>query len=178
MSALSALQMLPPLADPAPRILNAKDNGFNTNPHVVSLVCRVGHIGLDPCSNPHSLVNAEIEWSLENGHDGLAEEWECNGLVFVNPGYSNGTQGKWVRKMACEAWLGVPIIGLLQANTCTKWFRQIYDTAQAICFWYGRMEFIGGKDSTGQFSSALPYWGPNAHLFAHVFSPFGHVEIL
>ena len=44
-----------------------------------------GSIALDPCSNRHSIVSAQVEYSLPET-DGLAASWDYP-TVFVNPPY-------------------------------------------------------------------------------------------
>ena len=42
-------------------------------------------VRIDPCSNEHSIVNADIEWALPE-HDGLGKEWDYP-TIYVNPPY-------------------------------------------------------------------------------------------
>src|SRR6185503_18792450 len=70
-------------------------------------------IGLDPCSNPESVVHARVSWQLEKGDDGLTRSWTGHGLVFVNPPYGRRI-GRWTTKMRRS---GAEVIGLLPART-------------------------------------------------------------
>ncbi len=161
------------------RMLTTVSNDFNTPQIVIDPVRTIagGRIGLDPCSNPYSIVGARTEWSTENGDDGLANDWRGHGLVYFNPPYSLGQQAKWVTKAEYEADRGVEIIGLTQSRTDTRWFNRIFSSAQAVCFWHGRLGFLGGTQ-TPTFASAVSYWGEFPHLFAHVFGEHGKVVIL
>jgi hypothetical protein len=72
------------------------------------------------------------------------------------------------------AKLGYEVIALPAARTDCRWWHQDIVTADAICFWKGRMRFRGGEHGA-PFPSALPYWGPQVDKFCRVFSPHGHV---
>lgn len=72
-----------------------------------------GSIALDPCSNRHSIVNAQVEYSLPET-DGLAASWDYP-TVFVNPPYGRDrerctTIRDWLRKCAeaSGAWCRGP----------------------------------------------------------------------
>lgn len=136
----------------------------------------IGLVGLDPCSNPQSIVGATTEWSPENGEDGLAVSWQGLGPCYVNPPYARGVLNSWAAKMALEGAFGIELIGLVPARVDTQWFRPLW-CADAICFWEGRIKFLGA--STGApFPSALPYFGPRVDAFYNAFSPVGKVLIL
>jgi len=160
-----------------PALFSSENTAWNTPSPVLYRVCSTyGPVGLDPCSNPQSIVGAAVEWSLENGDDGLASPWGELGPVFCNPPYSRGVIDTWAAKMALEGALGAEIIGLIPARVDTNWFRSVY-TAQAICFWAGRIKFLGAA-SGAPFPSALPYFGPNVGRFYEAFKDAGKVLIL
>lgn len=141
---------------------SAKDD-WCTPEVVLERVRRVGDIGLDPCSNPRSIVNArhsagrarEGEW-----RDGLNMGWSGYGLVFLNPPYGRNI-GKWVVKCA-EA---DECIALLPARTDTKWFP--WDAA-SLAFWKGRLTFLG-VEHPAPFPSVLAYWGYREPSFRDAF---------
>ncbi len=130
-------------------------------------------VGLDPCSNPNSIIKALRNMSLEKGDDGLNASWQDYGLVYVNPPYGRAI-GPWIDKCAREgAKGGAEIIALVPARVDTRWFQKCWE-AQAICFWRGRLKFLGA-DQSATFPSALVYWGPRKEGFKHLFDGYGRV---
>ena len=142
-----------------------------------------GSISLDPCSNQHSIVNAEVEYQLPT-HDGLREPWDFP-TIFVNPPYgsdsSRGTRiSHWFKRIADAAAKGAGVIALVPVATNTgHWKRYVYPKAQAICFLYEpRVKFIiaGQPDTKGApMSCCVIYYGHNPQLFAQEFSRHGAV---
>ena len=58
-----------------------------------------GAVGLDPCSNNHSTVRADVEWSLPEV-DGLFPPWNYP-TIFVNPPYGRDS----MRRTSIFDWL-------------------------------------------------------------------------
>jgi len=125
---------------------------------VLTRVRFVGDIGLDPCSNDESIVGASFDFGFHD--DGLNRNWAANvrrrQLVYVNPPYGREI-GHWMRKCADEAQAGADIIALVPARTDTVWFRVCWDTAASICFWRGRLTFLGAPHPA-PFPSAAVLW--------------------
>ena len=71
----------------AGRITNSQNKHWGTPQKYVDAVMKVfdGNIRLDPCSNEHSIVNADIEYRLPDS-DGLIKSWNYP-TIFVNPPY-------------------------------------------------------------------------------------------
>ena len=162
-----------------PALLSSNNQTFNTPVNFLELVKRLGEIGLDPCSNPHSLVGARRSLSLENGDNGLTEAWDDQGLVFVNPPYGRSIPA-WVDK-ACDTWVNArgsardfECIMLIPARTDTRWFSKLLSGASALAFWRGRLTFLGASDPA-PFPSLVVYFGEWVDLFARVFEPKAHV---
>ena len=59
-----------------------------------------GTVALDPCSNHHSIVGAEMEYCLPIT-DGLVDSWDYP-TIFVNPPYGRDTK----RGTSIRDWLG------------------------------------------------------------------------
>lgn len=98
-------------------------------------------IDLDPCGAPNSLVNAYRQYLLENGEDGLKLPWDS--FSYWNPPYGREIVD-WVNKAIHEYNdRHVESIGLVPSRTDTKWFKACWEHATGICFWYGRIKFIG-----------------------------------
>jgi len=145
-----------------------------------------GEIGLDPCSNGHSIVNASRALSGPPGgvDDGLLSEWVNYQSVFANPPYSKRKSPLennlmvWTRKMKEEAELGAEIISLLKDDSSTRWMQEnVLNHAQAICHLSKRVKHIAPPDSgkktiTPNFPSCLVYWSPRLDNIRHFRTTF------
>ena len=158
-------------------LMSSGSGDWNTPEPVLKLVRRIDKIRLDPCSNGGSIVGAAVEWSVEV--NGLAQPWTSRrkGLVYVNPPYGRAV-GDWIEKIRHEASAGVEVVALLPARTDAKWWHQhVFQTAAAVCFWKGRLSFLGAP-SSAPFPSAVAYWGKRSTLFHTVFMQAGKVVLL
>lgn len=155
-----------------------------TPPKYVRAVREVfeGRIALDPCSNPHSVVEAEVEYRLPE-HDGLYSSWDFP-TIYVNPPYGadreRGTTIKdWLRRCAnAYDQRRSEVLALVPVATNTKhWKDYVFGVAAAVAFLYDtRLKFLvdgrdGGKGAP--MSCAMVYWGGNFARFEKVFSPHG-----
>ncbi len=170
----------------AGRTVNSKSHDWGTPLKYVQAVKEVfnGSIDLDPCSNKHSIVNANTEYILPK-HDGLTESWDFK-TIYINPPYgsdrSKGTTIKnWLRrcndahkKYDSEILALVPV-----ATNTTHWKYYVWGQATSICFLYDtRLRFlINGKDvgKGAPMSCAMIYWGSNYNKFFEVFRQFGAI---
>jgi phage N-6-adenine-methyltransferase len=145
-----------------------------TPPTVLARVRLVGPIALDPCTSADNPTRA-ASWSWPPAN-GLALSWlGCSdgGLIFMNPPYS--TAAAWATKAAAEAEAGCEIISLIAARPDSRWFsRLVWDSAQAVCFWRGRLRFVGAPASA-PFPSALVYHGRRPWVFEGAFADAGRV---
>jgi phage N-6-adenine-methyltransferase len=149
---------------------------WTTPEAVLDVIELVGPIALDPCSNEaaHTNKRAKASWRC----NGLTDSWHDQvhaGLVFVNPPY-NQTKA-FVAKAIEEALQGTEIILLVAARTDTKWAHSAFKSAQAVCFWEGRIRFENPPpDSEGDapsIPSMFVYWGPRRGAFMRVFQDHG-----
>lgn len=106
----------------------------------------------DPCP----LVE---NWTAGVDYDGLLAEWPCDGLIFVNPPYSQlkSTKSKigWVEKCHIESERGCTIILLIPSRTGTSYFHDvILSNHHEIEFLRGRLKFSNSK-SCAPFDSML-----------------------
>jgi hypothetical protein len=160
-------------------LLSSERADWNTPANVLDLVRQVAPIELDPCSNEGSIVGATVEYRHDCGQDGLALGWGVRGLAFVNPGYGRGI-GAWVEKCAAVALQHcdtTEIIALLPARPDTAWWQEHVVTADAVCFWRGRLTFLGAPHPA-PFPSALAFWSGRCERvgrFEDVFNPHGWV---
>lgn len=143
-----------------------------------------GTIALDPCSNPHSIVGATLEYSLPE-IDGLAASWN-HPTVFVNPPYGRDcergtTIRDWLRKCArSHSQHGVEVLALVPVATNTRhWKQYVFGAATAVAFLYDtRLRFlVNGKDGGkgAPMSCAMVYWGWQYERFEEAFIRFGAV---
>lgn len=155
----------------APALRSSSSDDWCTPQCVLDRVYRVGRVALDPCSNASSIVRAEQHIMLPQ--DGLTAPWRVDGLVYVNPPYSRLQQRKWLSR--CAAHPG-EVIALVPARTDTQAWHEFAPTADAICYWRGRLRFVDAPASA-PFPSALLYWGTEDLRFMHAFKSAGLVQM-
>lgn len=149
-----------------------------TPPIVLDVIRQVGPIILDPCASAVGFVDADIEWTGVSGSfDGLRNRWihprDKRGVVYMNPPYSE--MASWIAKARSEAGDGAEIVALIPARPDTKyWQDDIFRFANAVCFWRGRITFLGAPHPA-PFPSAVVYWGPNLRRFEAALTPNGKV---
>lgn len=131
-----------------------------------------GKIGTDPCSSAGSLVDAGLTYDLTRGEDGLKLPWMS--VAFCNPPYHR-EQGAWIRR-ARLLWIneGIESVCLIPARPDTALWQVVCLYAPAICFWAGRITFVGAP-SPAPFPSSLLYWGDRVSRFKAIFSEYGRV---
>jgi phage N-6-adenine-methyltransferase len=152
-------------------------DGWCTPVEVIDRVLRIGPIGLDPCTSAENPVDAPAFY-VGGKRNGLAETWwqeeALDGaLAYVNPPYSQ--VGAWAAKVAEEAARSVEVVTLVAARPDPRWFyRLVWDSAQAVCFWRGRLTFVGAP-GPAPFPSALVYHGRRPWAFEAAFQDAGKV---
>jgi hypothetical protein len=195
-----ALRSLPPLptsalpsalirARLAPTLARGK-NDWKSPPEFLKVVHEFDSIGLDPCGGEDDVVAAQTNFRGGSAiDDGLKIPWNGRGLVYCNPPYSaldkegnpiplydnEIVQGvaRWVEKARREATERlVEIIMLTAARPDTIWMQD--SGAARVCFWRGRLKFVGASMSA-PFPSAVLYWGVRTKRFEDVFGPHGKV---
>ena len=143
-----------------------------------------GRIELDPCSNKHSIVKAEVEYCLPKT-DGLRESWNY-GTIFINPPYGadrkRGTTIRdWLRRCAeANARHDSEVLALVPVAVNTRhWKLNVWGAATGVAFLYDtRLRFlVNGKDGGkgAPMSCAMIYWGPQYKRFEAIFLRFGAV---
>jgi hypothetical protein len=124
----------------SPALLSSDSEHWLTSPPFLDLVVEVhGRIDLDPGSNRGSIVPAAVS-AYAGEVDGLSMPWRDK--VFINPEYGVNI-GLWIDRMVdrggrmrcCE------IVALLPARVDTKWCEDVMRSADAWCFWRGRLTF-------------------------------------
>ncbi len=147
-------------------MLSSAADGWCTPPEVLAYVRELfGSIGLDPCSNGSSVVEARTAW--DSVADGLDRSWVGQGSAFVNPPYGDELP-RWIAKCRIEAAEGVEILALVPARTDTAWFRSVLSSPSHVGLWRGRIKFLGAPNAA-PFPNVAIYWGPRADEFVRVF---------
>ena len=170
----------------AGRTVNSQSQSWGTPLKYVKAIKRFfgGCIALDPCSNRHSIVQAETEFMLPH-NDGLNEDWNYP-TIYMNPPYGadreRGTTIKdWVAKWALtHQKYGSEILALVPVATNTgHWKQSVFGQARAICFLYDtRLKFLENGLDVGKgapMSCAMIYWGQNCDKFYDIFIDYGAV---
>ncbi|ABK77250.1 N-6-adenine-methyltransferase [Cenarchaeum symbiosum A] len=169
----------------AGRHSTTENKDWGTPPVYVDAVRRVlgGVICLDPCSNPRSVVGAEVEYMLP-ARDGLEEKWNYP-KIYVNPPYgadrARGTKiSDWLRRCAEAGKSGSEVLALVPVATNTShWKMHVFGRADAVCFLRDtRLRFLvdgrdGGKGAP--MACAMVYYGGNVRRFSTVFREHGAV---
>jgi site-specific DNA-methyltransferase (adenine-specific) len=162
---------------PKERVAKESDERY-TPEYVLDVARAVSPIVLDPCTTMDNRTRAEKFFCFAD--DGLKQNWyeaSHGGLIFVNPPFSKLRD--WAKKCAEEASRGCQIIGLFPGDTSTIWFQDVVSqTADAVCFWRGRIEFIRTSKAFGQAAmqpTMFPYWGPNVGFFQSAYMNHGFV---
>lgn len=151
---------------------------------VLSLVRQVAPIGLDPCTTAANHTKATRFYTRAD--DGLAREWwaDCkrSELIYVNPPYSRGQLVRWAAKMI-DGWheFHTEIIALTPCDLGTKWSTMLFQHADAMAGWRGRISFVrpdGSYDTGAKQPSLLWYFGERAKRFERVFRDHANVALL
>jgi hypothetical protein len=154
-------------------LLKSEKQDWNTPPQILELVRKVGPIGLDPATTPDNPVQA-YEFMALPKWNGLSEPWDpqlTDSLVYCNPPYGRALKD-WAARFADEGRKGCELITLTPARPDTRWWRHM-TTADVICFWRGRIKFVGAP-APAPFPSAICYWGKRPGKFAEVFDPYSN----
>lgn len=170
----------------AGRNVNTQSQSWGTPLKYVRAVTEFfgGSISLDPCSNPYSIVKAEVEFSLPET-DGLKQTWDFP-TIYVNPPYGSDKERKttiknWLAKCAlANEKYNSEVLALVPVATNTgHWKQSVFGNARAVCFLYDtRLRFLeNGLDvgSGAPMACSIIYWGNNYQRFFEIFIEFGAV---
>lgn len=144
-----------------------------TPPAVIErVVCCLGAIDLDPCSNAHEAPNVPAARHYTQRDDGLRQPWR--GRVFRSPPYGREVS-RWVQKLCQEYEAGrvTAAVALLPARTDTAWFRLL--GAYPVCFLAGRLKFSDSPKSA-PFPSTLVYLGNEPDAFTRAAGDLGDLR--
>jgi site-specific DNA-methyltransferase (adenine-specific) len=162
---------------------SSERHDWNTPDDYLGLVRSVfgGPVGLDPCSNATSRVGARVTY--DESDDGLAQDWQGRGPVFVNPPYGRALPA-WVAKVVEEGGKGAEIILLVPSRTETHWFRAARKACDALAFANRRIRFrtpeLDGQPahkSKNNAPSVTFYFGTRIERFQEVFGEGDDQEV-
>ena len=127
-----------------------RDVRFTPPDFLASLVSIFGPIDMDPCGHRDSPLIASRRFLLEEGDDGLGDDWSGR-FAFVNPPFSDVL--KWTKRAHREWAEGhVGRVALLSpVRTDSKWFHEVLVKDAAIYLLEGRLRFLlpeGGAQNT------------------------------
>lgn len=160
-----------PQAIPLTPLNSAERDKRFTPQHFLDVIARVwGSIDLDPCGHPESPVQAHRRILLQDGGDGLLDDWEGR-LVFVNPPFSRAIS--WLRR-ADEMWTARKVeivIALLPVRTDGTFFHDRLSKVCDIGFVRGRFQFARGEGqqdlaTRAPFPLMVVIWGASVKEIA------------
>lgn len=113
------------------------------------LVAPLGRFDLDPCGAPGHVL-ADRTFLLENGDDGLRDDW--SGRVWLNPPYGKLAE-PFLRRLA-DHGTGT---ALIFARTETRMFHeQVWGRASAVLFLFGRLSFLNADGVKASANAGAP----------------------
>lgn len=167
-----------PAEDPKPKPDPAGDEWYTREEHAAMVREVLGPIDLDPasCAKANAIICAARYF--DKAINGLAQSWKARN-IYLNPPYSEA--GDWV-EMLVATILAEEVedgaILLVNANTSSAWFADLWEHATALCFVRGRISFVSGEreeSKTGWSPSVYVYFGDHPERFAAVFSRIGRI---
>ncbi len=118
-----------------------RDSRFTPPDFMESIYAAFGQVDLDPCAHRLSPVIAHRRILLEDGGDGLVDDWSGR-LAFVNPPFSELL--KWLRR-AYDHWQAgnvETVVCLVPVRTDSAWFHETLSTDADIYLLQGRVRFL------------------------------------
>jgi len=156
------------------------DEEYCTPPvYIESARAVMGKFDLDPASDEMAQQNIKADNFYTVDDDGLTKEWR--GKVWMNPPYTARVINIFISKLVSHFMAGevTEAIVLTNNNTDTNWFHEAANTASAICFTSGRINFLkrDGSKSSPTNGQSFIYFGNNQEAFKEVFSQHGLVMV-
>lgn len=135
------------------------------------------NIDLDPCAGEHT-SHGDVNYRLEDGDDGLEEEWF--GTVFANPPFSY--KKEWSAKVVDEIENTDLIMFLTTDGTNVQswWHGKIAPNADYVWFSDGRLYYIDPEtqettDHNAPFGTAISMYGDVPQDLLNFFDEHGWV---
>jgi hypothetical protein len=164
--------------------MGQNETNFNRHDHYCTpievwgpIVDVLGGFGLDPFTNPNSIIPATHRWTdwgpshcLPEGFsqkNGFVECWDGYGLVWCNGPFS--VAAKYLAKCASE---GDEVVYLCRGNVNARYFHKFVRPSDGLFMPEQRITFVGEAD-TAPFHCVLGYWGSRYELFARACNRIG-----
>jgi phage N-6-adenine-methyltransferase len=153
-----------------------------TPQRVLDVVRAVAPIGLDPCTTKDNPTKARFFYTPDE--DGSTASWALcppDELIYVNPPYSRGMLAKWAAKVVHSAQQGREIIMLTPCDLGTIWATTLFNHADALAGWRGRIafEFPNGEYDVGaKQPSLLWYFGERGKRIKRIFDDHSNCILL
>lgn len=131
------------------------------------LAIALGRFSLDPCSSPRSHVQADTQYMLEAGQDGLSLPWF--GSVYCNGPYSDPLP--WCLRLAAHDG---PWCSLWKLDPTTRWFTALANAGASWGAFRKRLRFERpGNVGCANFPSVLVWrdWMPSNEVLALLWRP-------
>lgn len=125
----------------------ARDNRFTPPAFVEAVRAAFGEIDLDPCASRLSPVVARRMIILDEGGDGLVDDWSGD-LAYMNPPFSRLLV--WLRR-AHDQWRAgavKTVVCLVPARTDSALFHEVLSPVADIYLLKGRLNFLDPQGST------------------------------
>ena len=174
---MTYLPGLEPYTDPSAP--DGDGDEWYTPRHILDAVALLdpGGIDLDPCHAPRSLVQARHTIDVRQDGDGLRDEWPGDGLVFVNPPYSDVEP--WLARCRHEAKRR-PVVALVPMRPETQaWRRWVWEAGATVVVHTGRIAFVapdGTRPGGGMLTTCLLTW--DADLALRLVTALGRVGVI
>jgi hypothetical protein len=156
-------------------LLASERHDWQSPDNLLDLVRKLGPIVLDPCTDATNPCQAKRFYTEGGLEQSWYEQGGATGITYVNPPYGRLIQ-YWVQKCIAESVRDVEIVLLTPCRPDTDWYDRARATCKAWCEVKGRLRFKGAP-APAPFPSAVHYWGPTPHLFAHYFTEIGRVGV-
>jgi len=142
---------------------NDRDSRFTPPDFLANIYAAFGEIDLDPCGHNLSPVVANRRIVLDEGGDGLVDDWSGK-TVFLNPPFSELL--KWLRRAYLQWQAGnvETVICLVPVRTDSPWFHDTLSPHADIYLLRGRVRFVDprGKGQHTPFSLMILTLGASA----------------
>ena len=133
-------------------MFSSKSDEWGTPQDLYDELNKTYNFTLDPCATKD---NAKCSKFYTIEEDGLSKDWEGH-TVFVNPPYTRGAIGKWVKKAFEEGKKDkTTVVCLIPSRTDTKYWHDYCMNAAHIHFIKGRLKFEGEANNSAPFPSAV-----------------------
>jgi len=140
------VSFLPGLEPAAPPTDDHDGDGdeWYTPPEVLRAVRTLaidGVIDLDPCYAPGCLTDARHRIDVRQGGDGLRDVWPGDGVVFVNPPFSD--VGPWLERCRAASVDRVVVMLIPMRPETRAWWSHVWGAGGYVVVQRGRVRFVG-----------------------------------